>query len=59
MPTPRRVSVGRFKGELTGSRQSSSGSRRVDSHSNVEEDILKYNLKESGVLGTSDSSSSE
>lgn len=53
-PTPRRVSAGRFKGELTGSRHSKSGSRRVDSHSNVEDDILKCSLNESGFLGMSE-----
>lgn len=36
---------------MTGSRHSSSGSRRAESHSNVEAVILKQSLKESGFLG--------
>lgn len=54
-PIPSRVSTGRFKGELTGSRHSSRGSRRAESHSNVEEVILKHSLKESGFLGMAES----
>lgn len=38
-------------GELTGSRHSSNGSRRAESHSKVEDVILKHCLNESGFWG--------
>lgn len=48
-PIPRRVSGGKLRGESTGSRQSSNGSRRPQSHSKVEAFILKNSLNESGL----------
>lgn len=48
---PSLASAGRLSGEPTGSRQSSNGSRRADSHSKVEEFIRKNSLKESGFWG--------
>jgi hypothetical protein len=48
-PRPRRSSAERFKGEPTGSRHSSKGSSKPESHSKVEEVILKQFLNESGV----------
>ncbi|CAK9178643.1 unnamed protein product, partial [Ilex paraguariensis] len=50
-PIPSRVSAERLRGESTGSRHSSRGSRRPESHSKVEEVILKHNLNESGFCG--------
>ncbi len=49
IPRPRRSSAERFKGEPTGSRHSSKGSSKPESHSKVEEVILKQFLNESGV----------
>lgn len=50
-PIPSRISAERLKGELTGSRHSSNGSRRAESHSKVEDVILKHCLNESGFWG--------
>lgn len=44
----RRVGPGRESEDPAGSRQSRRGSRRPESHSKVEEDILKVRLKGSG-----------
>jgi hypothetical protein len=48
-PIPSRRSAQRFKGEPAGSRHSSNGSSKPESHSKVEEVILKQFLNESGV----------
>lgn len=46
-------------GELTGSRHSSKGSSRVDSHSKVDDVIMKCCLNESGLRGIGESSRGE
>jgi len=48
-PIPSRRSAERFKGEPAGSRHSSNGSSKPESHSKVEEVILKQFLNESGI----------
>lgn len=48
-PRPSRSSAERFKGESDGSRHSSKGSSKPESHSKVEEVILKQFLNESGL----------
>lgn len=48
--------MGKSSGESTGSRQSSSGSRRPQSHSKVEVFILKNCLNESGLRETTEPS---
>ncbi|KAE8098506.1 hypothetical protein FH972_016563 [Carpinus fangiana] len=49
LPIPSRRSAQRFKGEPAGSWHSSNGSSKPESHSKVEEVILKQFLNESGI----------